>query len=88
MEKTLVTTFQCGLQTTALQRAILDLWVQLRNCISVAAWVGGEFWGEWIHVHVWLGPFTVHLKLSQHCLLIGCTPVQNFKKKFFLINEK
>ena len=27
---------------------------------------GREFGGEWIHVHVWLSPFTVHLKLSQH----------------------
>ena len=25
------------------------------------------FGGEWIHVYVWLSPFTVHLKLSQHC---------------------
>ena len=32
-----------------------------------AAWVGGEFGGEWIHVHVWLSPFKVHVKLSQHC---------------------
>ena len=32
----------------------------------VAAWMGGEFAGEWIHVYVWLSPFTVHLKLS-HC---------------------
>ena len=31
-----------------------------------AAWIGGEFEEEWIHVHVWLSPFTVHLKLSQH----------------------
>ena len=23
--------------------------------------------GEWIHVYVWLSPFAVHLKLSQHC---------------------
>ena len=22
----------------------------------VAAWVGGEFGGEWTHVHVWLSP--------------------------------
>ena len=28
---------------------------------------GREFGGEWIHVHVWLSPFTVHLKLSQYC---------------------
>ena len=24
--------------------------------------------GEWIHVYVWLSPFTVRLKLSQHGL--------------------
>ena len=30
----------------------------------VAAWMGGEFKGEWIHVYVWLGPFPIHLKLS------------------------
>ena len=30
----------------------------------VAAWMGGEFGGEWIYVYVWLSPFTVHLKLS------------------------
>jgi len=33
----------------------------------VAAWVGGELGGEWIHVYVWLSPFAAHLKLSQHC---------------------
>ena len=33
----------------------------------VAAWMGGEFGGEWIHVYVWLSPFAVYLKLSQHC---------------------
>ena len=32
----------------------------------VAAWSKGEFGGEWIHVHVWLSPFVVHLKLPQH----------------------
>ena len=46
----------------------------------VAAWTGGEFGGEWIHVCVWLSPFAVHLKLSQHCLLIGYTPVPGEKK--------
>ena len=40
----------------------------------VAAWMGGEFRGEWIHVYVWLSPFTVHLKLSQHYLLIYYIP--------------
>ena len=33
----------------------------------VAAWMGGEFGGEWLHVHVRLSPFTVHQKLSQCC---------------------
>ena len=44
---------------------------------SCQAWIGGEFGGEWIHVCVWLSPFAVHLKLSQLCLLIGYTPIQN-----------
>ena len=33
----------------------------------VAAWLGGEFGGEQIHVYAWLSPFGVHLKLSQYC---------------------
>ena len=33
----------------------------------VAAWMGGESGGEWIHVYVWLSRFAVHLKLLQHC---------------------
>ena len=32
----------------------------------VAAWMGGELGGEWIHVNVSLSSFPVHLKLSQH----------------------
>ena len=32
----------------------------------VAAWMGGQFGREWIHVYVRLSPFTVHLKLSQY----------------------
>ena len=32
----------------------------------VAAWMGREFEGEWIHVYVWLSCSAVHLKLSQH----------------------
>ena len=43
----------------------------------VAAWMGGEFGGEWIHVYGWLNPFPVLLKLSQHCWLISYTPIQN-----------
>ena len=26
----------------------------------MAAWMGGEFVEEWIHVYVWLYPFAVH----------------------------
>ena len=33
----------------------------------VAAWMGGEFGGEWIHEYVSLSHFAVHLKLPQHC---------------------
>ena len=33
----------------------------------MAAWMGGGFGGEWIHVYVWLSSFVVHLKLSQNC---------------------
>ena len=40
----------------------------------VAAWMGGRFGGEWIHVYVWLSPFDVYLKPSQHYLLTGPGP--------------
>ena len=33
----------------------------------VAAWMGREFGGEWIHVYVWLSCSAKHLKPSQHC---------------------
>ena len=33
----------------------------------MATWRGEEFGEEWIYVYVWLSPFAVHLKLSQHC---------------------
>ena len=35
----------------------------------VAAWMEGEFGGEWVRVHVSLSPFAVRLKPSQHCSL-------------------
>ena len=46
-----------------------DLLYSTGNSASyyVAAWIGGEFEEEWIHVYVWLSPFAAHLKLSQHC---------------------
>ena len=33
----------------------------------VAAWMGGELRGDWIHVYIWLSHFAVYLKLPQHC---------------------
>jgi len=36
------------------------------QCCMVA-WMGEELRGEWVHEYVWLSPFAVHLKLSQHC---------------------
>ena len=49
----------------------------------VAVWIGGEFGGEWIHVYVWLSPFAIYLKPSQHCLLIVYTSIQNKMLFFF-----
>ena len=54
-------------------------WNSVQCC--VAGWMRWEFEGEWRHVNVWPSPFTVHLKLSQHSLLIGYTPIQNKKLK-------
>ena len=48
---------------------------------NVAAWMGGEFGGEWIHVYVWLSPLAVYLNYKITTLLISYTPIQN--KKFF-----
>ena len=38
------------------------------NCAQcyVAVWMGGGFGREWAHAYVWLSPFTVQLKISQH----------------------
>ena len=33
----------------------------------VAAWMRGGFGEPWIRVYVWLNPFAIHPKLSQHC---------------------
>ena len=40
----------------------------------VAAWVGGEFGGEWIHVYVRLSPFAIPPE-AVTTLLIVCTPI-------------
>ena len=54
----------------------MDLkWITKKNLLCstgnsvqcyVAAWMGGESGGEWMHVYVQLSPFAVHLKLPQH----------------------
>ena len=33
----------------------------------MTGWRGGEFGGERMHEYGWMSPFTVYLKLSQHC---------------------
>ena len=48
---------------------------------DVAACMGGVFEREWIHVYVWLSPFTIHLKLSQYCeLAILKYKIKSYKK--------
>ena len=48
----------------------------------VPAWMGGGVGGRTdTCMYVWLSPFTVHLKLSQHCY----TTIQNKK---FKVKEK
>ena len=50
-----------------------SMWLFKHPCLLnsaqcyVAAWMGGEFGGECIHIYVQLSPFAIHLKLSQHC---------------------
>ena len=42
----------------------------------------GSLGGKWIHVYVWLSPFAVHLKLSQHCQsAIVQYKIKSFKKE-------
>ena len=54
---------------TVLKKNLIKKWVKCSwnstQCY-VAAWMGGEFGGKWIHVYVWLNPVSVHPKLS-HC---------------------
>ena len=48
----------------------------------VAAWRGGAFGGEWIHVYVRLSPFAVYMQLSQQCPWLCPTQSKKlFKKK-------
>ena len=38
----------------------------LLNVMCQPGWEAG-LRGEWIQGYVWLSPFVIHLKLSQHC---------------------
>ena len=44
-----------------------DLLYSTRNSAQcyVAAWMGGEFGGEWIHIYVWLSPSAVNWLFSK-----------------------
>ena len=45
-----------------------DLLYSTSNCSGLCGSLDGRgAGGEWIHVYVWLSPFSVHLKVSQHC---------------------
>ena len=44
----------------------------------------GGLGGEWIHVYVWLNPFTVLLRPSQHCYLA----IPQYKLFLVLKNNK
>ena len=52
----------------------------------VAAWLGEEFGGKWIHVYVWLSPFAVHLKTITALFVNQLYPNTKFKKKVELAN--
>ena len=53
-----------------------DLLYNARNSNQcyVAAWMGGKFGGEGIHLYILLSAFAVHLKFIT-TLLIGYTPM-------------
>ena len=64
----------CLLHKTMVELLYLQ-WITNKDLLSstwnsaqcyVAPWMGVGFGGEWIHAYVWLNPFTVHLKPSQH----------------------
>ena len=44
----------------------------------MAAWTGGEFGGEWIHVYLWLSPFAIYLIVNR---LHHNTKKKRLKKK-------
>ena len=51
---------------TVTNKDLLDSTGDSAQC-HVAAWMRGTFVGGWMYIYVWLKPFAVHLKFSQHC---------------------
>ena len=51
----------------------------------VAAWIRGEFRGEWIYIYICLNPFAVHFKLSQNFWLISytTTKIKKYKNAYY-----
>ena len=45
--------------------------------VLCGSWHGREVEEEWIHIYVWLSPFAVHLKLSQHWVSLVAKMVKN-----------
>ena len=63
MGEGIVRTFGMGMDTLLYftwrtSKDLLDSTGNSAQC-HAAAWMGGEFGGEWIHVHVWLSLFTI-----------------------------
>ena len=66
-----------------------ELWIHLRiglcshgtllNVMWQPKWEG--VWRTMDTVYIWLSPFAIHQKLSQHYLLISYTPIQNKNEK-------
>ena len=48
-------------------------WNSTQCC--VAAWMGGETWGEWTHVYAWLSPFAHISELTGNVKILqgGCS---------------
>ena len=57
------------------------LWLHApHGTLPSVMWQPGSIWGRMdTYIYIWLSPFDIHLKLSQHCLLIGYTPIQKIK---------
>ena len=54
-------------------------WNTVQCCM--AAWMGGEFGEEWIHVHLWLSPFIVSPENYHNIVNQLYPPIENKKFK-------